>query len=119
MRSYKMEHKNKDFVVQFIETGNKVDFYGTMRLRDHTEYQLINDIIVKAAETVDGELQLDLRHLKYLNSAGINMFSKFIIMSRNANKISIKVLGNSNISWQSKSLKNLQRLWDKVVIVID
>ena len=114
-----MEYKGDDFFVDFVETGRTVEFYGTIRLRDKAEYQLIADIMDKAAEIIDEEMILDLRKLKYLNSSGINMFSKFIIMARSANKLKIKVLGNSDISWQQKSLKNFQRLWNSVDVVIN
>ncbi len=113
-----MEYKGEDFFVDFNESGKLVEFYGTIRLRDKSEYELINDILIKAADTVESDLILDLRNLKYLNSSGINMFSKFIIMARRANKIKVEVLGNSEISWQQKSLRNLQRLWSEVVISI-
>jgi hypothetical protein len=32
--------------------------------------------------------------------------------------VQLRVLGNNEISWQQKSLGNLQKLWDKVSIEI-
>jgi hypothetical protein len=41
-----------------------------------------------------------------------------VITARRAESVALKVLGNSAISWQQKSLKNLQKLWSKVQIEI-
>lgn len=114
-----MEHKGEDFSVEFSEENKTIEFFGTIRLKDKEEYQHIADVMDEAAKVVESDLILDFRDLKYLNSSGINMFSKFIIMSRREDKLKIKVLGNPDISWQKKSLINFQRLWNKVEVIID
>jgi hypothetical protein len=74
-------------------------------------------------------ITLDLRKLEFLNSSGINVLSKFIIKVRqhrerqakeNQPETNMVVYGSQTIPWQSKSIKNLQRLmpsleleWDK------
>ena len=113
-----MEYKGEDFYVDFPESGNTVEFNGTIRLRDKSEYQMIADILEKALDMVSSTLILDIKELTYLNSSGINMFSKFIITAKHKNANTVEILGNAAISWQQKSLKNLQRLWSEVKINI-
>jgi hypothetical protein len=47
------------------------------------------------------------------------MLSKFIINVRNKKNIQMSVIGSKEISWQSKSLKNLQRLMPSLQLEID
>ena len=65
-----------------------------------------------------GSMVMDFRNLQFLNSAGINTISRFVITARTANTTQLRVLGNPEISWQQKSLGNLQKLWAKVSIEI-
>jgi len=85
---------------------------------DSLDYQSISDLLEGAHGNAAGELVLDFRNLQFLNSAGINTISKFVISARKSESVLLKVLGNEQISWQQKSLKNLQKLWSKVQIVI-
>ncbi len=113
-----MEIKGEDYLVNFNETRNTIEFFGTIRLRDSLDYQSISDLLEGAHDRAAGELVLDFRNLQFLNSAGINTISKFVISARKSENVLLKVLGNEQISWQQKSLKNLQKLWSKVQIVI-
>jgi hypothetical protein len=113
-----MEIKGEDYFVNFNETRNIVEFFGSIRLRDSLDYQSISDLLEGAHGKAAGELVLDFRNLQFLNSAGINTISKFVISARKSDNVLLKVLGNEQISWQQKSLKNLQKLWSSVQIVI-
>jgi hypothetical protein len=113
-----MEFKGEDCLVTFNELKNTIEFFGTIRLRDSSDYKSIGDLLENALCTVAQELVLDFRNLQFLNSAGINTISKFIIAARCSDKVNVKVMGNEQISWQQKSLRNLQKLWPKVQIEI-
>jgi hypothetical protein len=113
-----MEIKGEDYLVNYNETKNTVEFFGSIRLRDSLDYQSISDLLEGAHGRTVGELVLDFRNLQFLNSAGINTISKFVISARKSDSVLLKVLGNEQISWQQKSLKNLQKLWSTVQIVI-
>jgi hypothetical protein len=113
-----MEIKGEDYLVNFNEAKGTVEFYGSIRLRDSLDYQSISDLLEGAHGAATDELVLDFRNLQFLNSAGINTISKFVISARKYERVNLKVLGNEQISWQQKSLKNLQKLWAKVQIVI-
>ena len=113
-----MEIKGEDFLVTFNEPKAAVEFFGTIRLRDSLDYKAISDLLETACQRVAGELNMDFRNLQFLNSAGINTISKFVIAARGMERIVLKVLGNKQIAWQQKSLRNLQKLWPKVAIEI-
>jgi hypothetical protein len=113
-----MEIKGEDFLVTFNEPKASVEFFGTIRLRDSLDYKAINDLLETACQRVTGDLIMDFRNLQFLNSAGINTVSKFVISARGGARCLLKVLGNKQIAWQAKSLRNLQKLWPKVTIEI-
>jgi hypothetical protein len=113
-----MELKGEDFIVALNESKNAVEFFGTIRLRDSSDYKSISDLLEDAHGKAASTLILDFRNLQFLNSAGINTISKFVITARKSEKIALRVLGNEQISWQQKSLKNLQKLWSQVQIEI-
>jgi hypothetical protein len=113
-----MELKGEDYIVTYNELKNAIEFFGTIRLRDSSDYASIDDMLVGAHRKSSGSMILDFRNLQFLNSAGINVISKFVITARRAGTVILKVLGNSAITWQQKSLKNLQKLWPLVQIEI-
>jgi hypothetical protein len=113
-----MELKGEDYLVTYNESANKIEFFGTIRLRDSSDYAAVSELLETAHAKATELLVLDFRNLNFLNSAGINTISKFVISARRAQRVALKVLGNSEISWQQKSLKNLQKLWPTVQIEI-
>jgi hypothetical protein len=83
---------------------------GIFRLRGD-EYAAIVKLLNQAADTNPVVLTLDLRELEFLNSSGISVLSKFIIRLRDNASGMVLVKGSHGFSWQSRSLKNLQRLF--------
>jgi hypothetical protein len=114
-----MELKGEDYTVSFNSDNNTVEFSGSMRLRDSEEYQSLSDMLNEFQESITDNLILDFKNLKFMNSSGINTISKFVIKSRKADRINLIVYGNKDISWQQKSLANLQKLWSKVNVEIE
>ncbi len=110
----------EEYSVEYNPNTQAVTFIGSMRLRTSEEYAPINELLHQAHDaTSDGEtLTLDFSELKFLNSSGINVVSRFVIAARKAAKVSLVVKGSQEIYWQKKSLTNLQRLWPKVKIEI-
>jgi len=109
-----MEIKGEDYLASFNEPRKAIEFFGTIRLRDSADYKAISDLLDSAGQKTGGELTLDFRNLQFLNSAGINTISKFVISARQSSNVVLKVLGNQQIAWQQKSLANLQKLWPTV-----
>ena len=113
-----MELRGEDYVITYVESRNAVEFFGTLRLRDSADYSSLTEMLEAAHRDAKGSMVMDFRNLQFLNSAGINTISRFVITARTANTTQLRVLGNPEISWQQKSLGNLQKLWAKVSIEI-
>jgi len=113
-----MELRGEDYVITYVESRNAVEFFGTLRLRDSADYRSLTEMLETALRDAKGSMVMDFRNLQFLNSAGINTISRFVITARTANTTQLRVLGNPEISWQQKSLGNLQKLWAKVSIEI-
>jgi hypothetical protein len=113
-----MEFRGEDFVITYNQVSSTVEFFGTLRLRDSADYKPLTDIFEAAHQNAKDLLTLDFRNLQFLNSAGINTISRFVINARTRDTAQLRVLGNNDISWQQKSLRNLQKLWAKVAIEI-
>ncbi len=114
-----MELKGEDYHVHYNNEKNAIEFEGTLRLRDSADYQNLSDMLQTVYNNASAMLVLDFRNLQFLNSSGINTISKFIINARKSEKVQVKIIGNNEISWQQKSLRNLQKLWSSVQIQID
>ncbi len=98
--NYKISHSKID---------NRIIFDGTLRLRGLDEYQEISATLETCIEH-NNNLIIDLTKLDFLNSSGIAMLSRFVITLRKKSDVTLNILGSSEIPWQGKSLKNLQRL---------
>jgi hypothetical protein len=105
-----MEIKTEDYNIWYDVAAKAVIYQGSLRLGGMEDYtpieQLLEDVVAQQPQN----LTLNLRGLKYLNSSGINMLSKFVIKARQRKNMQLVVQGSTNIPWQGKSLKNLQRL---------
>lgn len=112
--------KGEEYSVEYNDGTQNVNFVGTIRLQTTAEYEPITQLLHKAHDAADpsGAVCLDFRQLRFLNSSGINIISRFVIAARKQNKVNLTVLGNQDIYWQKKSLTNLQKLWSKVQIEI-
>lgn len=104
-----MEIKGETYQVSYEDNHGAVIFKGSLRLGGMEEYAPITNLLQRAAEQ-ESNLKLDLRELNFLNSSGINMLSKFVIAVRRKEGVKVQVYGSKQISWQGKSLKNLERL---------
>jgi hypothetical protein len=105
-----MEIKTEDYSVSYDPLTTAIFCQGSLRLNGTEEYSPILQLLYDVVEKEPAELTLDLKDLKFLNSSGISMLSKFVIEVRKKRNIQMNVIGSKEITWQSKSLKNLQRL---------
>ncbi|HEY9628805.1 MAG TPA: hypothetical protein V6C84_16010 [Coleofasciculaceae cyanobacterium] len=105
-----MEIKTDDYSVVYDPATQTVKFRGSLRLSGAEEYADITQLLSDVAEQAPEKINLDLQGLEFLNSSGINMFSKFVIKVRQLGNTGIQIQGSKKIPWQGKSLKNFQRL---------
>jgi hypothetical protein len=105
-----MEIKTEDYSIWYDSVTETAIFQGSLRLSGMEEYAPIVKLLNDLVESEPPKITLNLRELEFLNSSGINVLSKFVINVRQKESMQMIVQGSKNIPWQSKSLKNLQRL---------
>lgn len=114
-----MDLKTEDYHVWYDTVTQTLTCQGALRLADLEEYtpmwQLLSDVI----EQKPDRLTLDLRSLKYLNSSGFNVLSRFVLRVRQETAMQILVRATKKIAWQEKSLKNLQRMMPNLQLELD
>jgi hypothetical protein len=114
-RGKPVEIKTDEYsIIQYPETSTVV-IQGFLRLDGMEEYQPIMDLLLKA---VDGaaRLTLDLTDLEFLNSSGISTLSMFVVKVRERKDVHLVLKGSEKVLWQTKSLKNLQRLMPSLTL---
>ena len=118
-----MEIKDKEYEVVYDQAVSTVTFKGELALMGMGGYPPIAALLEQSLEYEAsqevGQLTLDLRELKFLNSSGINVISKFVIKARQATNVAMTIRGSNSIPWQSRSLVNLKRLLPDMVVELD
>ncbi len=104
------EIKGEDYLVYYEPDSVTVHFQGELSLGGPMEYAPIANLLDTVIAASPSKLVLDVTKLAFLNSSGISMISKFIIGLRKKPLLSVVVLGSTEIPWQGKSLKNLEKL---------
>lgn len=108
-----MEIKGDKYSITYDHTAATVICKGSLLLNGAKEYEPVLQLFNLAAEQQQTKsLILDLRELKFLNSSGINMMTKFVIHVSDIKPlmIDLSMIGDKKIAWQDKLAKNLQRL---------
>ena len=108
-----MEHtiiEDNGYKIEYHPDTITCNLKGSLRLGGPKEYKPIASLLDNILKESPEMITLDLKELKFLNSSGISMLSKFVISARKAKTVKITVLGSSELPWQGKSLKNLQKL---------
>jgi hypothetical protein len=105
-----MEVSGEEYRVTFDPRSATITCQGSLRLYGTTGYSSVVELLNTAADQKPSTITLNLEKLKFLNSSGINAFSKFVIRVRNHKASQLVIQGTHLFPWQSKSLKNLQRL---------
>lgn len=113
------EIKGEDYLVQYDPSAATVKFQGELALGGPKEYAPINDLLAEMASSNPEAMTIDLKELAFLNSSGISMLSKFVLGLRKKKDVQLVVLGSSNMPWQGKSLKNLQKFFPSLKLEIE
>jgi len=99
----------EDYRIWLDSDQKTIYFQGFLRLEGMKEYQPIMDNLLATLANIP-DLTLNLEGLEFLNSSGISMLSMFVMKVRGQIGASLTLKGSKNILWQTKSLRNLQRL---------
>jgi hypothetical protein len=114
-----MEIIGEDYTVSYDTDTITVTFIGSLRLQGIAEYGPINDLLTAIIEQKQGTITLNLAELKFLNSSGINILSRFVINIRKQGESQLIIRGSNQYPWQGKSLKNLQRLMPGLQLILE
>lgn len=104
------------YQISYDLDSTTVHFQGSMRNMGMQAYTPLENLLNEILAAEPSVITLDLRELKLLNSAGIRVLSKFIIMVRNQQTVQIQLKGSKGVTWQESSLTNLKRLMPLAVI---
>ena len=113
-----MDIRTDDYSIRHDSESGTVHFRGFLRLDGMEKYQPIMDILLNAVAE-SSTFTIDLRELEFLNSSGISMLSMFVVKVRDKGTINLVLRGSDKVLWQTKSLKNLQRLMPSLTLNFD
>ena len=113
------EIKGEDYSIQYDPESVTFYFIGELSLGGPADYAPIAMLLEDVATQEPSTITLNLKKLEFLNSSGISMLSKFVISVRKKKTIQVLVLGSNDISWQEKSLKNLEKLLPSLKLKIE
>lgn len=114
-----MEIKDKDYSVRYDLETKTVIFQGELQLSEMDDYAPIMSLLDEILEREPSVLNVDLRGLEFLNSSGINVLFRLVINVREKENMQLVIQGSNRVSWQSKSLSNLQRLMPAVQLNLE
>ncbi len=86
---------------------------GSLSLNGAVSYEPLLQLLKQAAEEQEpNALTINLYALKFMNSSGINMLTKFIMHVSDVKKLQLTLCfqAKKRIAWQEKLCINLQRL---------
>jgi len=113
-----MEIKEDKYQIYYDADTAIVTCQGSLMLNGPKEYEPILNLLKTAAEDQAENLTVDVRQLKFLNSSGINMMTKFVIYVCDIKQLSIQLSMAivEKVAWQQKLAKNMKRLMPELEI---
>jgi len=110
-------------IIEIIEGKHRINYNpetatvtceGSLLLNGAPAYEPILHLLKQAAEAhAQKTLNLDIRGIKFLNSSGINMMTKFIMYLNTldeSERPDLLVTAYQHVSWQKRLCVNLGRL---------
>ena len=105
-----MEVRGTDFLVSYAPERATVVCAGVLDLRGKAGYGEIMELLEQAVAAGSPTTTLDLQDLEFLNSSGITTLGGFIIKLRDQGVGGLKILCSDKHTWQSRSMRGLQKL---------
>lgn len=106
----------EDYKVTFDPATATITCQGAFRLYGTAGYEAIENLLNQVADQKAPVITLNLKELEFLNSSGINAFSKFLISVRSYGVSQVIIIGDASIAWQVRSFENLKRLMPNLQI---
>jgi hypothetical protein len=113
-----MEIKTDDYSITYDADTATVFCKGSLLLTSG-EYAPILQLFNDAAEQQPKTLTLNVKELEFLNSSGINTFTKFVVKVRKAQGPQLIAVGCGELPWQVRFLKNMQRLLPSLTLKME
>lgn len=113
-----MEIKTDDYKIWYEPDSSTMFLRGFLRLDGMEAYKPVMDLMLSALEQASGSFTLNLSELEFLNSSGISMLSMFVVKVRQKGDVQMALQGSEKVLWQTKSLKNLQRLMPDLTLTL-
>ncbi|NES72545.1 MAG: hypothetical protein F6K24_48800 [Okeania sp. SIO2D1] len=105
-----MEINKEDYKVWYEPETATVSFQGLLREAGIADYEPIEELLKSVITSEPETITLNIRKLKFLNSSGMTILSRFVLSLRKKKSIQLIVNGSQSTPWQKKSLGNWQRL---------
>lgn len=105
-----MEITTDDYEITYEPASSTLYLRGLLCLDGMEAYRPVMDFMLKVLENCSSSFTLNLSELEFLNSSGISMLSMFVVRVRQKGTIKMALQGSNEILWQTRSLRNLQRL---------
>jgi hypothetical protein len=113
-----MKIKTDDYKIWYEPDSSTIFFRGFLRLDGMEAYKPVMDLMFSALEQASASFTLNLSELEFLNSSGISMLSMFVVKVRQKGDVQMALKGSEKVLWQTKSLKNLQRLMPSLTLTL-
>ncbi len=107
--------EGENYAIALDEANARLSMTGTLRLNGLDEYAPVSELLGRLL-SLPAAPTLDLTCLGFLNSSGIAVLSKFVIEARTRQVAGLTIIGSETIPWQTKSLRNLQRLMPSLTL---
>ena len=114
-----VEVKGDGYCVSYDKVTGVVTFEGTLRLRDLEAYGPIDELLDQARGSAPKVITLDVRALRFLNSAGITVLFRFVLKLRQQATSQVVVQGADGVPWQGRSLPNMEKLMPGLQLVME
>lgn len=108
-----IELKDNKYRIGYDPEAAIVTCEGSLLLNGAPAYEPILQLLKSAAESQEpNRLTVDVRALKFMNSSGINMLTKFVMYVSDVKQLTLIITfqAQKQIAWQEKLCINLQRL---------
>ncbi len=107
----------EDFVLDCTVPGHAV-LSGVLRLPSPAAYEERLAPAREALVAAGSKYTIDIKEVQFLNSSGITGLSRLVLLARRE-EVPLVFLGSSESVWQSKTLRLIARLYNKVEVRID